>query len=45
MSYQIALNGYTDQIDKNIEDNIYIVSDTNTNQYGTSYSAKRKRRG
>ena len=37
MSYQIALNGYTDQIDKNIEDNIYIVSDTNTNQYGTSY--------
>ena len=37
IAYQIGYNGFTNIIDKNIEDNIYIVSDTNTNQYGTSY--------
>ena len=37
IAYQIGYNGFTNITDENIEDNIYIVSDTNTNQYGTSY--------
>lgn len=37
MSYQVTLNGYTDQIDETIDDNIYIVSALEQNQYGTTF--------
>ena len=37
MSYEIGLSGYTEDIDQTIEDNIYIVSDIEKNQYGTPF--------
>ena len=37
MSYQTALNGYTELTDNTLEDNIYLVYSLETNQYGTTF--------
>ena len=37
MSYQVAFNGSTDMIDKSADDNIYIVSEVELNQYNTPF--------
>ena len=37
MDYEICYNGYTDLIDETIQDNIYIVTELETNQYGTIF--------
>lgn len=37
MSYEIGYNGYTDQIDEDSNDDIYIVSSIEQNQYGTVF--------
>lgn len=37
MSYQIKFEGYTDQIDPNASNDLYIVSALEQNQYGTTF--------
>jgi DNA polymerase-3 subunit alpha len=37
ISYQINLIGYTELIDKNVDNDIYAVSDIEINQYGTPF--------
>ena len=37
MSYQCVYNGYTDLTDPSQEDNIFIVSNVESNQYGTRF--------
>lgn len=37
MSYEVELLGYTDLTDPNADDDIYIVSDTDYNKYGTPF--------
>ena len=37
MAYQLGLSGYTELIDKSADDNIYIVSEVELNQYNTPF--------
>lgn len=37
MAYQLGLSGYTELIDKSTDDNIYIVSEVELNQYNTPF--------
>ena len=37
IAYEIGLSGYTNEIDESLADNLYIVSNIETNKYGTNF--------
>ena len=37
IAYEIGLSGYTNEIDETLADNLYIVSNIETNKYGTNF--------
>lgn len=38
ISYEMGILGHTDRIDENIDDNIYVVGNIETNKYGTKFA-------
>ena len=37
IAYEVGLSGYANEIDENLADNLYIVSNIETNKYGTNF--------
>ena len=37
IAYEVGLSGYTNEIDETLSDNLYIVSNIETNKYGTNF--------